>query len=375
MDLLTQNQKDPAKTAPAHLFSPLTVRGVTLKNRIMVSPMCMYSSQDGFANDWHLVHLGSRAVGGAGLVFTEATAVEPRGRIAPQDLGIWDDRHVEMLSRITQFLKEQGAVAGMQLAHAGRKASVYRPWEGSGGVPTSEGGWPDAVVGPSPEAFSDSYYVPHELTKAEIGGIVEAFVGAAGRAVKAGFEVLEIHAAHGYLLNEFLSPASNHRTDEYGGSLANRANFLLEIVRGIRQNIPSDLPLFVRLSATDWLPDTEPGFTLAESVELAKILKEAGVDLIDASSGGVSANQQVRVEKGYQVSFAERIKRESGLLTAAVGLIYEPEQADQIVREGQADLVALARELLRDPYWPLHAARALGHDIRWPNQYLRAKRP
>ncbi len=374
MDLLTQNKNNSNNTATAHLFSPLTIRGITLKNRILVSPMCMYSSEDGFANDWHLVHLGSRAVGGAGLVFTEATAVEARGRIAPQDLGIWDERHVEMLSRIARFIREQGAVAGMQLAHAGRKASVYRPWEGNGAVPATEGGWPDEVVGPSPEAFSDSYNVPHELTKDEIAEIVQAFVKGAERAVRAGFEVLEIHGAHGYLLNEFLSPASNHRTDEYGGSLENRARFLLEVVRGIRQTIPAALPVFVRLSATDWLPDSEPGFTPEESVAVAKMLAAAGVDLIDASSGGVSHKQQVKVKPGYQVPFAEKIKRESGILTAAVGLISEPEQADRIIREGPADLVALARELLRDPYWPLHAARTLGYDIKWPDQYLRAKR-
>jgi 2,4-dienoyl-CoA reductase-like NADH-dependent reductase (Old Yellow Enzyme family) len=308
------------------------------------------------------------------LVFTEATAVEARGRIAPQDLGIWDDRHIEMLSRIARFIKEHGAVAGMQLAHAGRKASVYRPWEGNGAVPATAGGWPDEVVGPSPEAFADNYYVPHKLSKAEIGVIIAAFVKGAERAVQAGFEVLEIHGAHGYLLNEFLSPASNHRTDEYGGSLENRARFLLEVVRGIRQTITAELPVFVRLSATDWLPTTEPGFTPDESVELTKMLAAAGVDLIDASSGGVSHKQQVKVGPGYQVPFAAQIKRESGIMTAAVGLIYEPEQADRIIREGQADLIAMARELLRDPYWPLHAARTLGHDIKWPDQYLRAKR-
>ncbi|MBN9390281.1 MAG: NADH:flavin oxidoreductase/NADH oxidase [Chloroflexi bacterium] len=374
MDLLTQNQKDPIETTSPHLFSPLTIRGITMRNRIMVSPMCMYSSEDGFATDWHLVHLGSRAVGGAGLVVAEATAVEARGRISPQDLGIWDDRHIEMLSRINHFIKEHGAVPGIQLAHAGRKASVYRPWEGSGAVPASQGGWPEDVVGPSPEAFAPNYYLPRELTREEIAEIVEAFAKGAQRAVEAGFEVMEIHGAHGYLLNEFLSPASNHRTDEYGGSLENRARFLLEVVRAIRATIPAELPLFVRLSATDWLPETEPSFTPADSVIVSKWLKDAGVDAIDASTGGNSAKQQVKAGPGYQVPFAEQIKHESGILTAAVGLIYEPEQADRIIREGKADMVAMARELLRDPYWPLHAARALGHEIKWPDQYIRAVR-
>jgi 2,4-dienoyl-CoA reductase-like NADH-dependent reductase (Old Yellow Enzyme family) len=340
----------------------------------MVSPMCMYSSEDGFANDWHLVHLGSRAVGGAGLVFTEATAVEPRGRIAPQDLGIWDDRHVEMLARIVRFIKEQGAVPGMQLAHAGRKASVARPWDGGKPLSEAEGGWPADLVGPSAVAFSEGYFTPQELTIAEIHGITAAFVKGAQRAIRAGFEVLEIHGGHGYLLNQFLSPAANRRSDAYGGSLENRARFLLETVRAIREVVPAEMPIFVRLSVTDWLPENEPRWTLEDSVKLAKLLSAAGVDLIDASSAGVSPLQQISVGPGYQVPLAERIKKETNILTAAVGLIYEPEQADTIIRKGQADLIALARELLRDPYWPMHAARSLGHDIKWPDQYLRAKR-
>ncbi len=374
MDLLAPTNTDATETQTAHLFSPLTIRGITLKNRIMVSPMCMYSSENGFANDWHMVHLGSRAVGGAGLVFTEATAVEARGRIAPQDLGIWDDRHVETLARIVSFIKEQGVVPAIQLAHAGRKASVSRPWDGGKPLAESQGGWPDELVGPSPAAFAEDYFTPHELTKAEIHEITQAFIKGAQRSIQAGFEVLELHGAHGYLLNEFLSPASNQRDDEYGGSLENRARFLLETVRGIREVIPAEIPLFVRLSATDWLPEDQPRWTLDDSVELAKLLAEAGVDLIDCSSSGVSPLQQIKVGPGYQVPFAERIKRDAPILTAAVGLIYEPEQADTIIRKGQADLIAMAREFLRDPYWPLHAAKSLGYDIKWPDQYARAKR-
>ncbi len=374
MDLLAPTNTDATETQIAHLFSPLTIRGITLRNRILVSPMCMYSSEDGFANDWHLVHLGSRAVGGAGLVFTEATAVEARGRISPQDLGIWDDHHIEMLARIVSFIKEQGSVAGIQLAHAGRKASVGRPWDGGKLVTEAQGGWPSEVIGPSPIPFDAGYATPHELTVAEIHEVTQAFVKGAQRSIQAGFEVLELHGAHGYLLNEFLSPASNQRSDEYGGSLENRARFLLETVRGIREVIPAEIPLFVRLSATDWLPEDQPRWTLDDSVELAKLLAEAGVDLIDCSSSGVSPLQQIKVGPGYQVPFAEHIKRDAPILTAAVGLIYEPEQADTIIRKGQADLIAMARELLRDPYWPLHAAKSLGHDIEWPDQYARAKR-
>jgi 2,4-dienoyl-CoA reductase-like NADH-dependent reductase (Old Yellow Enzyme family) len=374
MALIAPHKTSLAQTQTAHLFSPLTIRGITFKNRIMVSPMCQYSSQEGFANDWHLVHLGSRAVGGAGLVFTEATAVEARGRIAPQDLGIWDDRHIDKLAQIARFVKEQGAVPGMQLAHAGRKASVARPWEGGKPLSEAQGGWPSAIVGPSPSAFAEGYYVSHELTKAEIGEITRAFAGGAQRATQAGFEVLEIHGGHGYLINQFLSPAANRRTDEYGGPLENRARFLLEIAQAIRSVVPAAMPLFVRLSATDWLPETEPRWTVEDSLALAKLLAAAGVDLVDTSSGGVSPRQQIKASPGYQVPFAERIRQETPILTAAVGLIYEAEQADAIIRKGQADMIALARELLRDPYWPLHAARSLGHEIKWPDQYERAKR-
>ena len=356
----------------AQLFTPYTLKSVTLRNRIMVSPMCEYSSTDGFANDWHLIHLGSRAVGGAGLVMTEATAVEARGRISPEDLGIWDDAHIPMLARITDFIRAQGAVAGMQLAHAGRKASTLRPWSGHGVAGGAEGGWPDAVLGPSAFAFAPTYPMPRAMTHDDIAAVIEAFRHAARRSHAAGFEVIEIHAAHGYLFHEFLSPAANQRDDEYGGSLANRARFLLETVAAIQQTWPKTLPIFVRLSATDWLPEGQ-GFTVEECVQVAAWLRVAGVDLIDVSSGGLDARQQIVAAPGYQVPFAERIRRESQIPVAAVGLITEPEQAEMIVRDGQADLIALARELLRDPYWPLHAAKALGYDIAWPKQYERAK--
>ncbi len=373
MDAMALNGFSKQLDQGQHLFSPLTVRELTFKNRIMVSPMCQYSSQEGFAHDWHLVHLGSRAVGGAALVMTEATAVEARGRIAPQDLGIWDDRHIEMLSRITAFILEQGAIPGIQLAHAGRKASVARPWEGGKGVGPQMGGWPQEVIGPSSLAFTETYHTPQAMSLAQINEVTEAFRLAAIRSRQAGFQVIEIHAGHGYLLNQFLSPASNKRQDEYGGSLPGRARLLLEITRAIRAEWPESYPLFARISATDWLPDHE-GFDIEDSVELAGLLSNAGIDLIDTSTGGVSADQQIKPGPGYQVPFAERIRQETGLLTAAVGLIYEPEQADAIIRNGQADMVALARELLRDPYWPLRAARALGHEIKWPDQYLRAQR-
>ncbi len=373
MNTLALADTQPTSTDESHLFSPLTIRDVILPNRIMVSPMCQYSAEDGLANDWHLVHLGSRAVGGAGLVMVEATAVEARGRIAPEDMGIWADKHIEPLARIARFIQQQGAVAGIQLAHAGRKASVARPWEGNGGLSEAEGGWPTEVVGPSPLPFSQTYHTPHELSRSEISAVVEAFATATRRARQAGFQVIEIHAGHGYLLNQFLSPASNRRTDEYGGDLAGRARLLLEILAAVEADWPTEWPIFVRISATDWLPPTEPGFTLDESVELARLLTTRRVDLLDVSSGGVSTGQQIKVEPGYQVPFAGRIRRETGLMTAAVGLIRKAQQADEIIRSGQADLVALARELLRDPYWPMHAAQTLGYDLKWPNQYLRAK--
>jgi 2,4-dienoyl-CoA reductase-like NADH-dependent reductase (Old Yellow Enzyme family) len=351
-----------------HLFESLTLRKVTLQNRIAVSPMCEYSSENGFANDWHFVHLGSRAVGGAGLVLTEATAVVPEGRISPQDLGIWSDDHIEPLTRITHFIRKQGSVAGIQLAHAGRKASTYRPWDGRGAVTEAQGGW-HQVVAPSALRFAEGYAVPKALTEDEIQGVVTAFAEAARRAGDAGFCVVEIHAAHGYLLHEFLSPFSNHRQDRYGGSLENRTRLAREVVSAVRSVWPERLPLFVRISATDW---EAGGWDLEQSVELARQLKSLGVDLIDCSSGGNLPQAKIPVGPGYQTAFAERIRRDAGVATGAIGLITSPVQADHIIRNGQADLVLLAREFLRDPYWPLRAARELGQAVPWPAQYLRA---
>lgn len=357
-----------ASQNPTHPFTPLTIGDVTLPNRIVVSPMCEYSSDDGFANDWHLVHLGSRAVGGAGLVFTEATAVSPEGRISPEDLGLWKDEHIAMLARITAFLHSQGAHAGVQLAHAGRKASTFRPWSGQGRIEPGAGGWPD-VFAPSPIAFSPAYPQPRELDHPGIARIREAFRAAAARAQRAGFDVIEIHAAHGYLLHEFLSPLSNHRSDEYGGSFENRVRLLLEVAASIREAWPAPRPLFVRISATDY---TEGGWDLPQSIRLAALLRDRGVDLIDVSSAGNVATAQVPVGPAYQVPFAEAIRRETGILTGAVGMITDPAQAATILRTGQADLVIIAREFLRDPYWPLHAAAALDVPASWPVQYLRA---
>ncbi|MFN3652041.1 MAG: NADH:flavin oxidoreductase/NADH oxidase [Armatimonadota bacterium] len=352
-----------------HLFEPLTLRDLTLRNRIAVAPMCQYSSEDGFANDWHLVHLGSRAVGGAGLVIAEATAVEARGRISPQDLGIWEDAHVEPLSRVTRFIREHGAVAGIQLAHAGRKASTARPWEGGRPVTEAQGGW-RPVVGPSALPFADGYPVPEALTEDGIRGIVDAFAEGARRSLLAGFELVEIHAAHGYLLHEFLSPLSNRREDRYGGSWENRTRLVREVVTAVRRVWPERLPLFVRFSATDWV---EGGWDVEQSVELARALRPLGVDLIDCSSGGsVPSAGAIPIGPGYQTPLAQRIREGAGIPTGAVGLITRPEQADHIVRTGQADLVFLARELLRDPYWPLRAARELGQPIPAPAQYQRA---
>ena len=349
------------------LFEPLILRAVTLRNRIAVSPMCQYSAVDGFANDWHLVHLGSRAAGGAGLVVMEATAVEPRGRISPFDTGIWKDAHVEFLSRIAGFLQSQGAVAGIQLAHAGRKAGTARPWEGGKLVAESAGGW--QPVAPSAVPFYDGDPAPHELNAAEIHGIVEAFAAAARRALAAGFQLVEIHAAHGYLAHQFLSPLSNRRRDDYGGSLENRMRFALETVAAVRAVWPENLPLFVRISATDWVPG---GWDIADSVELARRLKPLGVDLVDCSSGGSSPAQQVQLGPGYQAPFAERIRREAGIRTGAVGLITSAQQAEQILHEEKADLILLAREFLRDAYFPLHAARELAAEFPPPVQYARA---
>ncbi len=330
--------------------------------------MCQYSSEDGFATDWHLVHLGSRAVGGAALVFTEAAAVLPEGRISPQDLGIWKDDHVEMWSRIFGFVREQGAVPGMQLAHAGRKASTARPWAGGKPVGPEEGGW-SPIFGPSPLPFADGYQTPHELDHAGMERIRAAFVAAAERARQAGAEVVEIHSAHGYLLHSFLSPLSNQRTDEYGGSFENRIRFLCETVAAVRQVWPEKFPLFVRISSTDW---TESGWTGEDSVALARKLKSLGVDLIDCSSGGNVPDADIPIGSGYQLRFAEQIRREAGIATGAVGMITSPEQADQIIRAGQADLVLMAREFLRHPYWPLNAAKPLHQKLEPPPQYGRA---
>jgi 2,4-dienoyl-CoA reductase-like NADH-dependent reductase (Old Yellow Enzyme family) len=354
--------------AASGLFDSLTIRGVTFPNRIAVSPMCQYWCDNGLATDWHLVHLGSRAVGGAGLVFCEATAVEARGRISPEDLGIWSEAHIEPLARVTRFLHGQGSVAGIQLAHAGRKASTFRPWSGNGQIPESAGGWSD-VVAPSAVAFVPEYPMPSALTEDGIAGVVRAFGEAAQRSVEAGFRVIEIHAAHGYLLHEFLSPLSNQRTDGYGGSFANRARIVREVTEAVRRHWPEKYPLFVRISATDW---TEGGWDVEQSVELARALQPLGVDLFDCSSGGNVPKAKIPVGPGYQVPFAEQIRRDAGILTAAVGMITEPAQADGILRAGQADMVLLAREMLRDPYWPLHAAQALGQTASWPEQYLRA---
>jgi 2,4-dienoyl-CoA reductase-like NADH-dependent reductase (Old Yellow Enzyme family) len=350
------------------LFDPLAIRDVTLANRVFVSPMCQYSSTDGYASDWHFVHLGSRAVGGAGLVLTEATAVLPEGRISPQDLGIWMDDHIEPLARVVRFIHEQGSVAGMQLAHAGRKASTYAPSAGHGTVPESEGGWKN-VVAPSSLAFSEGYPLPRALSTDGIKNIVSAFAAAARRACDAGFRIIEIHAAHGYLIHEFLSPLSNQRTDAYGDSFQNRTRILREIVAAVRGSWPERAPLFVRISATDWI---DGGWDIQQSVELARQLKELGADLIDCSSGGNVPRAKIPVGPGYQTPFAEQIRREAGILSGAVGMITSPIQAEHILVTGQADAVVMAREFLRDPSWPLRAARELGQPIPWPVQYLRA---
>jgi 2,4-dienoyl-CoA reductase-like NADH-dependent reductase (Old Yellow Enzyme family) len=349
------------------LFTPIKIRDVNFRNRIAVSPMCEYSSHDGFARDWHLVHLGSRAVGGAGLVMTEAAAVEPQGRISPADLGIWKDEHIDKLAQIAAFIKEHGAVPGIQIAHAGRKASCRVPWEGGAPIPAEQGGW--QTVAPSPVPFRSGDPVPAELSTAQIRLIVQAFGAATRRALAAGFEVVEIHAAHGYLLHEFYSPLSNQRADEYGGSFENRIRLTLEVAEAVRGILPDGLPLFVRISSTDW---KEGGWTLDDSVKLAEALRNRGVDLIDCSSGGLAPDAKVIVGPAYQVPFAERIRREANVLTGAVGLITDPQEADRIIRSAQADIVLLARQMLRDPYWPLHAAQALKVELQPPVQYLRA---
>ena len=350
-----------------HLFEPLSLRDVILRNRIAVSPMCEYSSVDGMANDWHFVHLGSRAVGGAGLVLTEAAAVSHEGRISPDDLGIWKDAHIEPLARIVSFMRSQGARAGIQLAHAGRKASTPAPFKGRGRVELADGGW--EPLAPSAIAFAPDYHTPKAMSHEDIRRAMGDFAAAAERALAAGFEVVELHAAHGYLAHQFLSPLSNERADEYGGTFANRVRFTLEMARSVRAVWPERLPLLVRVSATDWV---DGGWTLDETVELASLLKKEGVDLIDCSSGGLVPHANITIGPGYQVPFAERIRREAGIATGAVGMITTATQADAIVGHGQADLVLLARELLRDPYWPLHAAEVLGVAGEWPSQYLRA---
>jgi 2,4-dienoyl-CoA reductase-like NADH-dependent reductase (Old Yellow Enzyme family) len=351
-----------------HLFTPLQLRNVRLPNRIGVSPMCQYSSVDGFANDWHLVHLGSRAVGGAGMVMAEATAVLPEGRISPQDLGIWRDEHVEMLTRIFSFIAAQGAVPAIQLAHAGRKASTPPPWEEANSVSEAEGGW-RPIFAPTAEAFEPGDIVPQEIDHAGIARVVQAFADATRRAVAAGAELVEIHAAHGYLLHSFLSPLSNKRQDEYGGSFENRTRALREVVQAVRRVWPERLPLCVRISATDWV---NGGWDADQSVALAQQLKQLGVDLIDCSTGGAIPHARIPVAPGYQVQFAERVRREAQIATAAVGMITDPRQADEIITSGRADMVLLAREFLREPYWPIKAAAQLGADLRPAVQYERA---
>jgi len=351
----------------SRLLEPLKIREIEFGNRLWVSPMCQYSSEDGMPTDWHLVHLGSRAVGGAGLVMQEATAVSPEGRISPQDAGIWSDAHAEAYRRITKFIKENGAIAGIQIAHAGRKASTAAPWNGGKKVDESAGGW--QTVAPSAIAFAEDYPMPREMNAADIEKAINDFVTAAELALKAGFEVIEIHAAHGYLLHEFLSPLSNQRTDEYGGSFENRVRLPLEVTGKVRAIVPANLPVFVRISATDW---TENGWDLAQSVEFCRKLKEIGVDLIDCSTGGNVPHARIPVAPGYQVPFAAEIRRQAKILTAAVGMITEPKQAEEILQKGEADAVMIARQFLREPYFPFRAARELGGEIDVPKQYGRA---
>ena len=351
------------------LFSPIQFKSITLKNRIVVSPMCQYSSVDGFANDWHLVHLGSRAVGGAAMVITEATAVSPEGRISPQDLGIYQDEHIEKLRQITAFIESQGAVSGIQLAHAGRKASTYTSWIGKGQVPLEEGGW--QTVAPSAIPFAENEMTPTELDMAGIQKVINDFAAAATRSLQAGFKVIEIHAAHGYLVHQFLSPLSNTRQDEYGGSFENRIRLLLQIIDEVKIVWPENLPLFVRISATDWV---ENGWDKIQSIKLSAVLLEKGVDLIDVSTGGLVPYAKISSGPSYQVPFSAAIKSKTRMLTGAVGMITDANQAEEILQNGEADLIIIAREFLRDPYFPLHAALELKDDVNWPVQYERAKR-
>jgi 2,4-dienoyl-CoA reductase-like NADH-dependent reductase (Old Yellow Enzyme family) len=352
----------------SRLLSPIKIRNLEFKNKIIVSPMCQYSAIDGVPNDWHLVHLGSRAVGGAALIFTEATAVSPEGRISPADLGLWNDEQAKAFKRITNFIKSQGVIPGIQLAHAGRKASTKLPWIGEGMVPKSEGGW--EVIAPTVLKFSDAYPQPKEMTVAGMKAVVRQWSEAARRSLDAGFQVVEIHMAHGYLLHQFLSPLSNQRKDEFGGELNNRMRVPLEVAKAVREIWPSHLPIFVRISVTDWV---EGGWDLPQSIELAKELKKVGVDLIDCSTGGVVPGAKIPIAPGYQVKFAEEIRRQVGIMTGAIGMITNAAQAENILVTGQADVVIMAREFLRDPYFPLHAAIMLGDDPQYPNQYLRAK--
>ena len=353
----------------AYLFEPLSLKNITLKNRLVVSPMCQYSSADGFANDWHLVHLGSRAVGGAALILSEATAVSPEGRITPADLGIWKDEHIEGLQRITQFIERNGAVPGIQLAHAGRKASHRPPWEDGTPLKDDEGAW--TTVAPSAIPFKEGTPTPIALDDAGIQKVVEDFKQGAKRALQAGFKVVEIHAAHGYLLHEFYSPLSNQRTDAYGGSFDNRIRLLLQVIEAVQTVWPATLPLFVRISATDWV---EGGWTIQDSIQLAHILKQKGVDLLDCSTGGNVPDAKIPAGPLYQATFAEQIKKETGMPTGAVGIITTAQQANKLIADGAADLILMARQMLRDPYFALHAAKELGVDVPWPVQYERAKR-
>jgi 2,4-dienoyl-CoA reductase-like NADH-dependent reductase (Old Yellow Enzyme family) len=350
------------------LFSPIKIKNIELKNRIVVSPMCEYSSKDGFANNWHLVHLGSRAVGGAGLIITEATAVSPEGRISVADLGLWKDEHQEKLKEIVDFIHANGAVSGIQLAHAGRKGSFEVPWESPKQADLENDGW--HTVAPSPIVFNAKDRTPIELDQSGIDKVKADFKAATKRALAIGFKLVEIHAAHGYLIHQFLSPISNKREDHYGGSFENRIRFLLEVVDSVQEVWPKENPLFVRISATDWV---DGGWNEQESIKLSAILKEKGIDLVDTSTGGLSLEQQIPLLPSYQVKFAEAIKKNTGMLTGAVGLITSAEQAEGILQNEQADLIFLAREFLRDPYFPLHAAHKLGEEIKWPSQYERAK--
>jgi 2,4-dienoyl-CoA reductase-like NADH-dependent reductase (Old Yellow Enzyme family) len=356
-------QRDPTP----HIFRPITLRSVTARNRIMVSPMCQYSAADGVPNDWHLQHLGCRAVGGAGLVFAEMTNVEARGRISPGCLGLWNDTQRDAFARIARFVKEQGAVAGIQLAHAGRKASTAAPWDGGRPLPPGNGGW--QAIAPSPLPFAEGYPVPAEMDDRTIASIVSAFAASAKRAREAGFDVIELHGAHGYLISSFLSPMANHRSDRYGGSFENRVRFLTEVVDAVRSEWPDDKPLFVRISCTDWM---DGGWNLESSVRLGELLKAGGkVDLMDCSSGGVDSRQKIPTHPGFQVPFAAEVRRRAGIATGAIGLIHSADLAEHIVGSGQADIVVMARAFLNDPYWPMHAAKALRANLTWAKQYQR----